>query len=132
MRSVYIHIPFCNSICSYCDFCKFLHNDKWANAYLEILSKEIDEYYEKDKIKTIYIGGGTPSSLSINNLMKLFKIIKKFDLIRNGEFTFECNVNDITPELLTVLKDNNVNRLSIGRESFNEKNLEFLTRIWIY
>ena len=128
MRSVYIHIPFCKSICSYCDFCKFLYNDKWASAYLSILSKEIDEYYEKDKVKTIYIGGGSPSSLSINNLEKLFKIVKKFDLNHNGEFTFECNINDITPELLLLLKENNVNRLSIGVESFNKKNLEFLNR----
>ena len=80
MRGVYIHIPFCNSICSYCDFCKFLYNEKWGNIYLDSLYEEIKEYYENDKIKTIYIGGGTPSSLSINNLIKLFKIIKYFDL----------------------------------------------------
>ena len=128
MRSVYIHIPFCSSICSYCDFCKFLYKDEWANVYLDLLDKEIDEYYEGDKIKTIYIGGGTPSSLSINNLEKLFKIVKKFNLLNNGEFTFECNINDINRELLQVLSDNKVNRLSIGIESFDKKNLEFLNR----
>ncbi len=128
MRSVYIHIPFCNSICSYCDFCKFLNNEKWAHAYLEILSKEIDEYYENDKIKTIYIGGGTPSCLSTSNLIRLFKIIKKFDVMKDIEFTFECNINDISVELLSILKENGVNRLSIGIESFNKKNLEFLNR----
>ena len=129
MRSVYIHIPFCNSICSYCDFCKFLYNEAWASAYLEMLSKEIDEYYEEDKIKTIYIGGGTPSVLSEKNLERLFSIIKKFNLSEGGiEFTFECNINDINRKLLQILSDNKVNRLSIGIESFDKKNLEFMGR----
>ncbi len=128
MRSVYIHIPFCKSICSYCDFCKFLHNEKWANDYLDTLKKEIEEYYENDTIKTIYIGGGTPSSLSIDNINKLFSILSVFKLIENPEITFECNINDITEDLLITLKKHNVNRLSIGVESFNKKNLEFMER----
>ena len=128
MRSVYIHIPFCNSICSYCDFCKFLHNDKWASFYLDVLESEIDEYYEDDIVKTIYIGGGTPSVLSTANLIKLFKIIKKFKLDKDYEFTFECNVNDIRDDLLTLLKENGVNRISIGVESFNKYKLKFLNR----
>ena len=128
MRGVYIHIPFCKSICSYCDFCKFIYKDEWASNYLEHLEKEIDDYYEDDEVKTIYIGGGTPSSLSKENLDKLFKIIKKIKLIKNGEFTFECNINDINEELLKTLVINNVNRLSVGIESFDKKNLEFLNR----
>ena len=64
MRAVYIHIPFCNSICSYCDFCKFLNYDKWNEPYFKALKKEIDEYYEGDEVKSIYVGGGTPSALS--------------------------------------------------------------------
>ena len=80
MRSVYIHIPFCSSICSYCDFCKFLHNDAWASEYLIHLQKEIKEYYEDDIIKTIYIGGGTPSVLSIPNLQKLLELTKIFKI----------------------------------------------------
>ncbi len=128
MRSVYIHIPFCKSICSYCDFCKFIYKDEWASNYLEHLEKEIDNYYEDDEVKTIYIGGGTPSSLSKENLDRLFKIIKKIKLIKNGEFTFECNINDINEELLKTLVINNVNRLSVGIESFDKKNLEFLNR----
>ena len=77
MRGVYIHIPFCKNICSYCDFCKFLYNEEWANTYLDFLNQEIKEYYEGDKVKSVYIGGGTPSSLSINNLFKL--LILKLD-----------------------------------------------------
>ena len=128
MRGVYIHIPFCTSICSYCDFCKFTYKEVWATAYLDILEDEIDEYYENDKVKSIYIGGGTPSCLSIGNLKKLFRLTKKFDVSEDVEFTFECNVNDICEELLMFLKENNVNRLSIGVESFNKYNLKFLNR----
>ena len=128
MRGVYIHIPFCNSICSYCDFCKFLHDDKWASAYLTILRREVEKYYEKDMVKSIYIGGGTPSVLSASNLNKLFEIISLFNVSNNCEFTFECNVNDINIELLSILKQNGVNRLSIGVESFDKYNLKYLNR----
>ncbi len=129
MRSVYIHIPFCKSICSYCDFCKFLYKDTWANIYLDFLEKEIDKYYEKDTVKSIFIGGGTPSSLSLDGLNKLFNILNKIIKSNGCEITFECNVNDINEELLKLLKEKGVNRLSIGIESFNKKNLEFMNRV---
>ena len=102
MRSVYIHIPFCSSICSYCDFCKFLHDEVWASEYLIHLEKEINEYYENDLVKTLYIGGGTPSTLSIENITKLFQILKVFNLDKSAEITFEFNVNDITEEKLLI------------------------------
>ena len=128
MRGVYIHIPFCNSICSYCDFCKFIHSDVWASEYLNSLKKEIEEYYEGDTVKSIYIGGGTPSCLSMSNLDKLFEIIKIFNTSKNLEFSFECNVNDITETLLMKLKDSGVNRISIGIESFDKYVLKYLNR----
>ena len=128
MRSVYIHIPFCNSICSYCDFCKFLYDEVWASEYLTHLEKEIDENYDGDEIRTIYIGGGTPSALSISNLNKLMSIVKKFKAPHLEEFTFEMNVNDITIEKLLILKQNRVNRISIGIESFDKYNLKYLNR----
>lgn len=128
MRSIYIHIPFCKSICSYCDFAKVIHNKSWVDIYLQELGSEIDKYYEEDEIRTLYIGGGTPSSLNILELRKLFKIIKKFKLSDEYEFTFEVNVNDITQELCNVLKENKVNRISVGVESFDKFNLKFLNR----
>lgn len=128
MRSVYIHIPFCKSICSYCDFCKFYYKESWALSYMEVLKDEILKYYEEDDIKSIYIGGGSPSSLSIDCLEKLFEIIKVFKVIKDCEITFECNVNDINEELLKILKINNVNRISIGVQSFNKKKLKYLNR----
>ena len=128
MDSVYIHIPFCKKICTYCDFCKLYLNENFVSPYLLALENEINEKYQGEEIKTIYIGGGTPSSLRSNDLIKLFDIIKVFNTNRLVEFTFECNLNDINDELLTILSENKVNRLSIGIESFNKKKLSFMNR----
>lgn len=125
---VYIHIPFCNNICNYCDFCKFLYNKKWIDEYLNALEKEISINYKNEIINTIYIGGGTPSSLNIRQLKKLFSIISIFKKNKQFEFTFECNIEDINETKLKILKNNNVNRISIGIESFDEQNLKFLGR----
>lgn len=128
MKSVYIHIPFCKDICSYCDFCKFIYNEKWLNQYLIELEKEINTQYKNEVIETIYIGGGTPSLLSLEHLNRLFSIIAKFKLANNYEFTFECNIESITKEKAMFLFKNKVNRLSIGVETFQEKYLTFLNR----
>lgn len=128
MKSVYIHIPFCKNICSYCDFCKMIYNKEFVNSYLEELSKEINERYEDDILDTIYIGGGTPSSLDKDDLKILFDIIKTLKTSNNLEFTFECNLDDINESLLTILKENKVNRLSIGIQSFDKDNLKFMNR----
>ena len=128
MKSVYIHIPFCDTICSYCDFCKFLKNDEWINKYLDSLEKEIKSNYKKETLDTIYIGGGTPSCLNLKQLTKLFNIIKTFNINKEYEFTFECNIENITKDKLKLLFDNGVNRLSIGVQTFNEKYLNFLNR----
>ena len=128
INSVYIHIPFCKNICSYCDFPKVFCNDYWINKYLEMLKKEITLKYKNDLIKTIYIGGGTPSSLNIKQLKKLFDIIKLFNLDDDVEITFECNLDSLTIEKLNLLKENHINRLSIGIETFDKKALKFLNR----
>lgn len=127
-KSVYIHIPFCDTICSYCDFCKFLKNDEWIDKYLDSLEKEIKSKYKNEILNTIYIGGGTPSCLNVNQLTKLFNIIKILNKNKECEFTFECNIENITKNKLKLLYENGVNRLSIGIQSFNEKYLNFLNR----
>ena len=78
--SIYIHIPFCNSICTYCDFCKVFYNKKYIDDYLNNLKEEINVRYKGETIDTIYIGGGTPSSLNDDELIKLFEIIKVFNI----------------------------------------------------
>ena len=128
VKSAYIHIPFCNNICSYCDFCKLLYNKDFVKKYLDALEKEITNNYKNEILDTIYVGGGTPSSLNVLELNKLFSIIKIFKLSKEYEFTFEVNIEDITEEKLEILKENKVNRLSIGIESFNDKYLKYLGR----
>ena len=128
MKSIYIHIPFCNNICSYCDFAKVFYNEKYVLKYLESLEFEINNNYKNEIIDTLYIGGGTQSSLSIKELNKLFNILKKIKLSDNYEFTIECNIDSLTKDKIDLFKSNKVNRLSIGIETFNKKYLSFLNR----
>lgn len=127
-KGVYIHIPFCKTICSYCDFCKVFYNEGWVKYYLKRLKEEIEDMYMGEDIHTLYIGGGTPSSLSLKYLKELFEMIRIFKTSQLKEFTFECNLNDINEELLNILKENGVNRLSIGIQSFNEEKLKYMGR----
>ena len=128
IKSAYIHIPFCKSICSYCDFSKMYYNSNFVNSYLNALSNEIKEDYKGEMLDTIYIGGGTPSALSIDELKHLFLITNTLNLSDNYEFTIECNIEDITKEKLELFKNNKVNRISIGVQSFNNKILKYLNR----
>ena len=105
MKSLYIHIPFCNHICTYCDFCKHLYSYSNVLKYLNQLEEEVKDRYNNEVLDTIYIGGGTPSVLNMEELRKLFNIISLIKLNKNYEFTFECNVNDISEELIKILKD---------------------------
>lgn len=129
---IYIHIPFCDCICSYCDFCKILYNNKYINNYLDNLEKEIINRYKNELIKSLYIGGGTPSSLSYQELERLFNIIKIFKLDSNYEFTIECNVNNLDINKIKLFKDNGVNRVSLGVQSFNKEILTILNRSHTY
>ena len=79
IKSAYIHIPFCKTICSYCDFCKFFYNKEWINKYLDSLNYEIDTIYKNEYLDTIYVGGGTPNSLSDDELIKLLNILNKLN-----------------------------------------------------
>ena len=88
--SIYIHIPFCKNICSYCDFCKFIYNEKWAYAYLKALKNEISDRYMGEEIKTIYIGGGTPSALSIDEIKSLLNMLDTINKNYLEEFTFSA------------------------------------------
>lgn len=126
--SIYIHIPFCNSICSYCDFCKVYYNKKYIYDYLDNLKKEISSRYKGEKVNTIFIGGGTPSSLDIDELRYLFDIIGVFDKDIYCEFTMECNIDSISEEKLIIMKKYGINRVSVGVESFNDSVIKFLGR----
>lgn len=125
--SVYIHIPFCHYICSYCDFPKVIKSDKFIDYYLNSLEFEIKNNYKGEVIDTLYIGGGTPSTFSIIHLKRLFDILKVFNLSDDAEISFEANSEDLTIEKLEFLKEY-VNRLSIGVQTFNSNILKLLNR----
>ena len=124
----YIHIPFCNNICSYCDFCKMFYHEQSVDLYLAGLEKEIQSIYHNDCLKTIYIGGGTPSCLSLSQLEHLFQILDVFQKEKDYEFTIEGNLDSITEEKLSLFQRHGINRISIGIETIHPRNLEFLER----
>ena len=128
IKSCYIHIPFCNHICSYCDFCKLEYHKCFIDRYLNALEKEIKSTYQGEELDTIYIGGGTPSSLDINELKRLFSILSVLKKSPNVEYTIEGNFESTTKEKLEYYKKVGINRLSFGVESINPNNLSFLNR----
>lgn len=131
MCGIYIHIPFCKSKCSYCDFYS-VANSLAVAGFIKALIKEID--IRKDEIKgqsvsTIYFGGGTPSTLYISNLnIILESLYRNFTISDNVEITFEANPEDLTPNYLSELKDTPINRISIGLQSTDDNILKFMRR----
>ena len=125
--SLYIHIPFCNHIRPYCDFPNVIYNQQWAFSYLDALFFEIDSL-GIDKVKTIYIGGGTPSSLNLECLEALLRKLGPF-LKEDYEFSLEANPDSLTREKIELLAKYGVNRVSLGVQSTIKKNLDFLGRM---
>ncbi|RST61499.1 radical SAM family heme chaperone HemW [Siminovitchia terrae] len=132
MHSAYIHIPFCEHICHYCDFNKFFMNGQPVDEYLQLLEKEFDLYraqFPDMNLKTIFVGGGTPTALNVRQLDELCSAIrKKLPFSEGGEFTFEANPGDLTLDKLHVLSNYGVNRLSFGVQSFNDELLRKIGR----
>ena len=125
---IYIHIPFCTSICSYCDFPKLLYCNKYIDKYLDSLEKEIKSRYNNELVKSIYIGGGTPTSLSYNELERLLIIINNFNIDNDIEYTIESNVESLDIDKIKLLNKYNVNRVSLGVQSFDDNVLKELNR----
>lgn len=120
----YIHIPFCEKKCKYCAFTSFI-NLNFINDYINALLVEIDQLYNKEPLKTLYFGGGTPSLLDIPQIEK---IITKFNFKNNPEITFEFNPKCNSLNYLKALKSVGINRLSIGFQTFNDKILNKIGR----
>jgi len=128
MKSVYLHIPFCKTICSYCDFCKQFYEEAKVDAYLEALEHEIQAVYQGELLQTLYIGGGTPSVLNMRQLERLASMLSSFHIAPTCEITFEMNIESMTREKLLFLKAMGVNRLSIGIETFHRNLHQVLNR----
>jgi len=126
---LYIHIPFCLSKCPYCDFYSSTSIPS-IPGFLDALFKEMERYGHRfDPFDTVYLGGGTPSLLSPEQLEDiLINVRKNFDLTSNTEITFEANPADLNPPFLESILERGVNRINIGIQSFDEKILRFLGR----
>ena len=123
---LYLHVPFCTSICAYCDFCHRLFDEQIADRWLDRLEREIKDncagFYE-----TIYIGGGTPTSLTLEQLERLFRMIRPYAK-KVKEYTIEANPESLDEEKILVMKSYGINRISIGIQSSDDDLLKLLNR----
>lgn len=135
---IYIHIPFCKKKCNYCDFISFQNKNEYIEQYINCLKKEIEESIKIENIeeiivRTIYIGGGTPSYISSNYIVDLIKEIKeKYKITADAEITIEVNPGTVTREKLEDYYNIGINRLSIGLQSDNDEILKKIKRIHTY
>lgn len=126
--SAYVHIPFCTQICYYCDFSKVFIKNQPVDSYLEHLLEEFRSY-DIQKLRTLYIGGGTPTALSASQLeMLLDGLTKNLDLSVLEELTIEANPGDLDADKIAVLKQSPVNRVSLGVQTFDDKMLKKIGR----
>ena len=131
MAGIYIHIPFCKQACSYCNF-HFSTSLRSKDAMIQSIIKEVvlKSIDYEETIETIYFGGGTPSILSIQEINQIIsKIFKNYNVSDYVEITLETNPDDITENKLAKIADTKINRLSIGVQSFIEKELIMMKRI---
>lgn len=139
-KGIYIHIPFCISKCIYCDFCSAPADDETKEHYVDALCREIavageraEADGDKRKISTIFFGGGTPSILHSALLIKIMNAVRgAFCVADDAEITVECNPGTLSKSKLATYKDIGVNRLSIGLQSPNNRELKNLGRIHTY
>ncbi|HPD12962.1 MAG TPA: radical SAM family heme chaperone HemW [Bacilli bacterium] len=137
---IYLHLPFCRSICSYCDFYKMRAKTPRIRQYIDYIIKEIDLHVETFRNaqanfqpKTLYIGGGTPSFIPLDDLERLLKRLGQWlNLADLQEFTIEANPEDLNLSFLTLIKKYHVSRLSIGIQSFNPLAHRVLNRVSDY
>lgn len=127
--SLYIHIPFCKQKCLYCDFPSYAGKESLINEYIRALNEEILKKCSKYKIASIFVGGGTPSYLNEINLESLLKTINLLDFKDEFEFTIECNPGTLNEEKLALMKNYNVNRISMGLQTTNDNILKEIGRI---
>ena len=125
-KSLYVHIPYCDHICHYCDFTKMLTNRQQTMAYVQEVLKEIASYGQH-LYQTIFFGGGTPTALNDEELMVLCQGVSQFTA-PGAEWSVECNVESTTPEKLALMKKAGVNRLSFGVQTFKVDALKSLNR----
>ena len=128
MAGIYVHIPFCKSRCIYCGFYSTTRTEL-RQQYVDALCKEIGMRKDNALVETVYLGGGTPSQLSIRQLRQVFETIYKYNKVSEAaEVTIECNPDDVTEAFAEGISQLPVNRVSMGVQTFNDERLHFLRR----
>ena len=127
-ESLYVHIPFCAHICGYCDFTKVLYQEEWAFSYIERLKEQLDSLNIDKPLKTVYVGGGTPTALPSSLLKEILSKLSTYLNKNDYEFTVEANPENLDDEKLSIMRECEVNRLSIGIESTHLKFLKLMGR----
>lgn len=131
MAGIYIHIPFCKRRCIYCDFFSTTQNEK-KTAYIHALCQELElrkNYLEGESIETVYLGGGTPSQLTQEELESIFATLYNIYKVKeDAEITLEANPDDLSPDYVSMLKRLPINRISMGVQTFQEETLQLLLR----
>ena len=128
--SIYVHIPFCKSKCQYCDFLSFGGEHIYSEEYKESLIKEIYGYSTDRRVKSIFIGGGTPSIMPKGYIASIMKAIyDKYDVLDNAEITLEANPGTICKEKVQEYKQCGINRISMGLQAWQNRLLNYLGRV---
>ncbi|MEO7507781.1 MAG: radical SAM family heme chaperone HemW [Pyrinomonadaceae bacterium] len=132
LPGIYIHIPFCRSRCSYCDFATDIYEGGMADRYVDALTSEIVRFERDDArspVDTVYFGGGTPSMLSSDQLARILDaVLTRFHVVSGAEITMEMNPGTLTPEILSAFRAHGVNRASFGAQTFDDGELKRLGR----
>lgn len=127
MSHLYLHVPFCSSICYYCDFKRNIYNEEVVNAWLKAINNECRNKIKEHNLKTIYLGGGTPSCLNYSQLDCLLSILDKYvDGI--VEYTIESNIESLDEKKVEIMKRHGINRISLGVQSLNDTLLKDMNR----
>ena len=129
---IYIHVPFCQKRCIYCDFYSTTYGPEWKRFYVSALKHEMllrRTEIDSSRVPSLYIGGGTPSQLSSSLLVEMFQaVMETFSLADDAEVTIEVNPDDVSPQLIAALRQTPVNRISMGVQTFSDDLLRFLNR----
>ena len=126
-RALYVHIPFCQGICAYCDFTRVRYHTGLADQYLKQLARELEERVPCQGMETVYIGGGTPTALSPDQLRRLLDLLQPY-LQGASEVTIEANPEAINAELIEILLKGGINRISLGLQSCDDEILKQIGR----
>jgi oxygen-independent coproporphyrinogen-3 oxidase len=130
VKHLYVHIPFCNNLCKYCDFVRLINQpNDIKKKYIKKVTNQIQKKYKLKQFQTIYVGGGTPNCLDDQLLSELLSTLNKYiDKRANYEFTIECNPELVNVSQVNILKKCDINRISLGAQTVNNDLLKQMNR----